>query len=97
MAAPYQIQYGSKAEDDVANLRAFDARAVIEAANAHLRHAPIQESRSRIKRMTQPFWSQFRLRVGELRVYYDVDEKDRVVSIVRVLVKGTEPTPKEQP
>ena len=97
MAGAYTIQYAAEAEDDVAGLRAFDAKAVIEAAEQHLRHAPTQESRSRIKRMTPPFWCQYRLRVGGLRIYYDVDGTARVVSITRVLFKGTELTPKEQP
>ena len=47
--------------------------------------------------MTPPFWCQYRLRVGDLRVYYDVDETAQVVSIIRVLFKGTEPTPRERP
>jgi mRNA-degrading endonuclease RelE of RelBE toxin-antitoxin system len=43
--------------------------------------------------MVQPFWSQYRLRADEFRVYYDVDEQSRAVNVLRVLAKGTEPTP----
>ncbi len=97
MADPYGIQYTPEAEDDVSGLRRFDAKAIVAGVEQHLRYAPTDESRSRIKRMVPPFWSQYRLRVGDHRVYYDVDEDGRVVSIVRVLFKGTEPTPEQQP
>ena len=43
--------------------------------------------------MGQPFWSQYRLRIDDFRVYYDIDEENRVVNVLRVLRKGTEPTP----
>jgi mRNA-degrading endonuclease RelE of RelBE toxin-antitoxin system len=66
-------------------------------ADDHLGRDPTQESRSRIKRMGQPVWSQYRLRVGEFRVYQDVDEAARVVSILRVLPKGTRTGPERQP
>jgi len=47
--------------------------------------------------MIQPFWSQYRLRIEDLRVYYDVDDVDRRVNVLRVLEKTTNPTPKESP
>ena len=36
--------------------------------------------------------SQFRLRVGDFRVYYDVDEAAQEVHILRVVEKGTRTT-----
>ena len=45
--------------------------------------------------MTQPFWSQYRLRIDELRVYYDVDEGQRRVNVLRVLRKTTGATSTE--
>ncbi len=47
--------------------------------------------------MEQPFWSEYRLRVDEFRVYYDVNEKSRVVNVLRVLEKGTETTAQNPP
>ncbi len=47
--------------------------------------------------MEQPFWSEYRLRVDEFRVYYDVDEESRVVNVLRVLEKGTETMPQIPP
>lgn len=46
--------------------------------------------------MDQPFWSQYRLRVDDFRVYYDVDEQLHVVNVLRVIEKGTSET-QEQP
>lgn len=95
--APFIVQYAEEAVRDVAALRPFDQRKVMKAIENFLLHAPTQVSRSRIKRMMQPFWSQFRLRVDDLRVYYDVDATHRTVHVLRVLQKGTAETPKEPP
>ena len=97
MADAYEIRYAAEATDDVRRLSAFGAKAVLSAIAQHLRHAPTMESRSRIKKMDQPFWSQYRLRVNDFRAYYDVDEASRVATVSRVLLKGATPTPKEKP
>jgi mRNA interferase RelE/StbE len=94
-AAPYEIEYAGEAVDDVKSLRQFDRKKVVEGIETHLRHEPAKTSRSRIKRMAQPFWSEYRLRVEDLRVYYDVNEDQRIVSILRILEKGQKETPKE--
>jgi mRNA interferase RelE/StbE len=50
-----------------------DVRSGVRAAmELHLRHEPTKLSRSRIKRLRGLARPQFRLRVGELRVFYDV-------------------------
>jgi mRNA interferase RelE/StbE len=92
-ANAYHIQYAQAAADDIKALRAYDQRKIVDAIEEHLGSAPTQISRSRIKAMQQPFWSQYRLRVDNFRVYYDVDESQHVVSIVRVLEKGQGQTP----
>jgi mRNA interferase RelE/StbE len=51
-----------------ANIRA-DVRAALE---THLRHEPGKVSRSRIKQLRGLRRPQYRLRVGEVRVFYDV-------------------------
>ena len=55
----------------------------------------IRGLRSRIKAMRQPFWSQYRLRIDDFRVYYDVSETPRAVSVLRVLEKTTQGTPEK--
>ncbi len=45
----------------------------------HLTHEPTKESKSRIKRLRDLSHPQFRLRVGEMRIFYDVADKDVVI------------------
>jgi len=50
-----------------------DVRAGVRAAiELYLRHEPTKVSRSRIKRLRGLKNPQFRLRVGEVRIFYDV-------------------------
>jgi mRNA interferase RelE/StbE len=93
MAEPYQIQYAEAAIADLKALRAYDQRIVLDGIEAHLQFEPRRESKSRIKGMVQPFWSQFRLRIEDFRVYYDVVETPRTVNVLRVLEKTTGATP----
>jgi len=97
MAAQYEIRYMREAIEDIRSLRAFDQRRVLDGVAQHLSSEPTRLSRSRIKRMTQPFWSQYRLRIDEFRVYYDVDEAHGVVDVLRVLDKGSGSTPTVSP
>jgi mRNA interferase RelE/StbE len=90
---PFIIRYAQDALADVKALRAHDQRKVLDAIDSQLHHNPTQVSRKRIKAMRQPFWSQYRLRVEDFRVYYDVDHSQRAVSVLRVLEKGQGQTP----
>ena len=59
----------------VADLRALKANvrtAAKEALETHLRHEPTKISRSRIKRLRGLSKPQYRLRVEDVRVFYDV-------------------------
>ncbi|HEX4793004.1 MAG TPA: type II toxin-antitoxin system RelE/ParE family toxin [Humisphaera sp.] len=85
----FEIQYAQRAVEDLESFRAFDQRRILQAIEMHLQNEPKRTSRSRIKTMTQPFWSEYRLRVDEFRVYYDVDEPSRMVNVLRILKKTT--------
>ena len=97
MAEPYEIRYANQAVADIKAQRAFDQRKVLEGIEQHLTHQPKFVSKSRIKAMLQPFWSQYRLRLDDVRVYYDVDDEARQVNVLRILTKTKEPTPEEPP
>lgn len=61
----------------VRSLRKLPARLraeVKDALEVHLRHEPAKVSKSRIKRLRGLSQPQFRLRVGDIRVFYDVTE-----------------------
>jgi mRNA interferase RelE/StbE len=94
---PFSVVYAKEAADDLRRMRAFDQRRILDGIYAHLRHEPQRASRSRIKQMIQPFWSEYRLRMGDFRVYYDVDTQSRRVHVLRVLKKFSGTTPKESP
>jgi len=59
---------------------------VRDAIEAHLRHEPTQVSKSRIKRLRGLIQPQFRLRVGDIRVFYDVTEA--AVEILAIVAKA---------
>jgi mRNA-degrading endonuclease RelE of RelBE toxin-antitoxin system len=56
------------------------------ALEAHLRHVPEKTSRSRIKRLRGLLRPQYRLRVGEVRVFYDVS--GATVEILAIVAKS---------
>ncbi|NJL28720.1 MAG: type II toxin-antitoxin system RelE/ParE family toxin [Thermoanaerobaculia bacterium] len=77
-------------EDAKADYLALDARwrsAVKKALEAHLRHRPEATSKSRIKRLRGLRKPQFRLRVDEIRVFYDIGDDD-VVTVLAIVPKS---------
>jgi mRNA-degrading endonuclease RelE of RelBE toxin-antitoxin system len=69
---PFAIVLAPEAVEDLGSLKA-NVRAVVRAAlETHLRHEPSKASRSRIKRLRGLARPQYRLRVGDIRVFYDV-------------------------
>jgi mRNA interferase RelE/StbE len=97
LAEEYRIEFVDEAVADVRALRAFERQKILADINSFLRREPKKTSRTRIKVMIQPFWSQYRLRVEDFRAYYDVDDSNRLVTILRVLKKTTGQTPSSAP
>ena len=82
----YEIVLSPEAVEDLRNLRANVRAAVRDAIERHLRHNPARDSRSRIKRLRGLTRPQCRLRVGEVRVFYDVAE--RQVQVLAIIAKS---------
>ena len=93
MSTGYEVVITTDAQGDMAALRAYDLRIVVKAIEDHLTHQPKQISRSRIRKLTQPAISQYRLRVRDYRVYYDVDDEEKRVIVLSVYEKGRGTTP----
>jgi mRNA-degrading endonuclease RelE of RelBE toxin-antitoxin system len=77
------------APEGVADLRRLKANlrtAVREALETHLRHEPTKTSRSRIKRLRGLSRPQYRLRVQEVRVFYDVSGS--TVEVLAIVAKS---------
>ena len=70
----YEILLAPEAVEDLEALRASVRTEVRDAIQRHLRYEPTTQSKSRIKRLRGLSRPQFRLRVGDVRVFYDVRE-----------------------
>jgi mRNA-degrading endonuclease RelE of RelBE toxin-antitoxin system len=68
----YAVTFAPEAEEDFRRLLAYHRAAVRDAINQHLVHEPTRESTSRIKRLREMAKPQYRLRVGDIRIFYDV-------------------------
>jgi mRNA interferase RelE/StbE len=97
MAMRYEIDVVVDAKDDLRQLRSFDRQRIVEAIERHLAFEPRAESRSRIKRLQQPTWAEYRLRVDEYRVYYNVYDDRGIIEVLRILWKGAGQMPEEAP
>ena len=73
----YELVLAPQAVADLKELRAYDRAKIRDALEEYLRYEPTRVSKSRIKKLRGVSRPQYRLRVDELRVYYDVT-KDAV-------------------
>ena len=79
----WEIVLAPQAIEDLRRLSARHRANVRDALETHLRHEPRKVSRSRIKRLRGLSKPQYRLRVEEIRVFYDVREsRVEVLAIV---------------
>ena len=79
----FAIDLAPEAVQDLGRLPAHVRAEVVDALEKHLRHKPKAVSKSRIKRLRGVSRPQYRLRVGEVRVFYDVGEgRVEVLAIV---------------
>ncbi len=84
----YEIVVTEEAESDLDGIRAFYRQEILDAVEDHLRYEPTRESRSRIKRLKLLSSPAYRLRAGEFRVFYDVEDTVGEVVVLRVMSKG---------
>jgi mRNA interferase RelE/StbE len=84
----FDIILAPEAVQDVRSLKANVRATVKDALTKHLSIEPEKTSRSRIKRLRGLSKPQYRLRVGDLRVFYDVSVADQRVEILAVVPKS---------
>ena len=82
---PFDLQYSDEALKQLKRLRRFDQVKILDQIEAMLKVNPTLVSKAKIKLLRQPAPTQYRLRVGEFRVFYDVD--NQVVQILQILSK----------
>ncbi|MCX6349887.1 MAG: type II toxin-antitoxin system RelE/ParE family toxin [Candidatus Aureabacteria bacterium] len=82
----YAIDFADEAEEDLEGYRPFDRIVILDLIEKHLRHEPTRESKSRIKALRGLLRPQYRLRVGNTRIFYDV--RGNVVEVIAVVTKS---------
>jgi len=82
---PFEIILAPEAIEDLRGLKANVRADVRSGLETHLRHEPRKSSRSRIKRLRGLRKPQYRLRVGDVRMFYDVTET--TVEILAIVAK----------
>ena len=83
----WEIILAPQAVKDLRRLSARHRATVKEALKRHLRHEPQRVSRSRIKRLRGLSRPQYRLRVEEIRVFYDLSEPR--VEVLAIVAKSS--------
>jgi len=81
----YEIYFSPEAAQDLKHLKANTRSEVKDALDRHLRYEPAKVSKSRIKRLRGMDHPQYRLRVGEVRVFYDITVK--TVDVLAIVSK----------
>jgi mRNA-degrading endonuclease RelE of RelBE toxin-antitoxin system len=82
----YEVILAPEAADDLRRLEAHFRAEVKDAIERHLRHEPTKTSRSRIKSLRGLSRPQYRLRVGGIRVFYDVSGSS--VEVLAIVAKS---------
>jgi mRNA interferase RelE/StbE len=85
--AKYNVVFSEQADTDLDNIKKFYARPIVSRIETILLHRAEDVSRSRIKKL-RGFETLYRLRVGDYRIFYQVQYDE--VTILRVLSKDKE-------
>jgi mRNA-degrading endonuclease RelE of RelBE toxin-antitoxin system len=81
---PYRIEYSPDAEDHLRALTARQQATILDTLDKQLTHRPTTETRNRKPMRPNPV-APWELRIGNLRVYYDVEEQPEFVVYVRAV------------
>jgi len=80
---PYRIVYYPDTHAHLRYLTARQCSIVFDSVEEQLTHEPKTETRNR-KEMRPNSLASWELRIGDLRVYYDVNEEPQTVTVVAV-------------
>jgi len=79
----YDIEFTPGAIQDLRYLKKFEQNIIIDAIQTQLLYEPVTETRNRFKR-NPPDIAEWELRIGVFRIFYNVDEAVKIVSIERI-------------
>lgn len=82
----YEVAFEENVEKELAAIRPFEGRRILQEIREHMEHGPSVESRHRkiLRGMKPPFKTVpplWELRAGEYRVFYDVSEEEKKVYV----------------
>src|SRR5438067_13181902 len=83
---PFDIILGREAVEDLRSMKAHVRAEVRASLETHLRQEPDKTSRSRIKKLRGLRRPQYRLRVGDIRVSYDLS--GTTVEVLAIVAKS---------
>lgn len=78
---PYRIEYSPEAEDHLRELTARQREIVFDGVDEHLPYQPSVETRNR-KPMRANSIAPWELRLGQIRVYYDIEKDPELIVII---------------
>lgn len=79
----YAIDYTQEALEDLQWFRKHEQNSIVDGIEQHLRYEPTAETRNR-KRIQTNAYAEWELRIGDVRVLYNVDAQVRIVEIQRI-------------
>jgi mRNA-degrading endonuclease RelE of RelBE toxin-antitoxin system len=85
-AMAYQIVFTPRARANLGRLRKRDQQVVLDAIEVQLTHEPGKQTRNRKLLQENPL-APWELRVGNFRVFYDIEEERVTVAIVAIARK----------
>ncbi|HUY33318.1 MAG TPA: type II toxin-antitoxin system RelE/ParE family toxin [Pirellulales bacterium] len=96
----FGIDYAFSVAEDLAELRAHHRKRILDQIDEQLTHQPTEETRNKkIVRGLVPPWEHeepvWELRVGEFRVFYDVNEEKARVTVRAIRQKPLHKTTEE--
>jgi mRNA-degrading endonuclease RelE of RelBE toxin-antitoxin system len=80
----YRIEYSPVAEEHLRRLTARQQATVLDTVDEQLMHQPMVETRHRKPMRPNPV-APWELRIGDLRVYYDVEEEPEAAVLIRAV------------
>jgi mRNA-degrading endonuclease RelE of RelBE toxin-antitoxin system len=76
----FQVRFTPRASDELRSFRKNEQKQILEAIKTQLLHEPMFVTRNR-KTLRPNELAEWELRIGDFRVFYDVDEAEQVVSV----------------
>ena len=82
----YQIKLADETEEHLRALSSRQQSVAFEGIEKQLAHEPTVATRNRKAMRPNPLAS-WELRIGDLRIYYDVDDEEQIVYILAIGIK----------